>query len=75
MLLVSAWLMNRWSAHETSESKATTTMPASWACWSDGHSASGSLPAMTMASAWSAMAAWIDGICAAAVSSVPELMT
>ena len=30
---------------------------------------------MTMASAWSAIAAWIDGICAAAVSSVPELMT
>src|SRR5690348_9741384 len=60
---VSAWLMNRWSGHVTSESNETTLMPAAWACFSDGHRADGSLPAITMASAWAWIADWIDGIC------------
>ncbi len=75
---VLAWLMNRWAGllpHEMSESNDTILMPA-WAAWfSDGHSADGSLPAITIASAWAWMAAWIDGIWAAAVSWVPLLTT
>ena len=73
--LVSAWLMNRWLAQVTSESKETTLMPAAWAWPSAGHSALGSLPAMTIASACAWIAAWMDGICAAAVSAVPLLTT
>src|SRR5215467_13823816 len=72
---VSAWLMNRWFGHWTSESNDTILMPALYAWPSDGHSELGSLPAMTIASAWAWIAAWIDGICAAAVSAVPLLTT
>ena len=46
----------------------TIAMPFLAAWFSVGHSADGSLAAMTMASALAWMAAWIDGICAAAVS-------
>ena len=70
---VLAWLMNRWFGQVTSESNDTILMPAVTACASDGQSADGSLPAMTMASAFCWIAAWIDGICAAAVSAVPLL--
>ena len=45
-------------------------MPADDACCSVGHSALGSLPAITIALACAWMAAWIEGICAAAVSWV-----
>src|SRR5258708_13184638 len=75
---VLAWLMNRWLGllpQLTSESNATILIPAEAAWFSDGHSADGSLPAMTIALAWAWIAAWIDGICAAAVSSVPLLTT
>ena len=72
---VLAWLMNRWFGQVTSESKETTLMPAACAWPSDGHSADGSLPAITIASALAWMAAWIEGICAAAVSAVPLLTT
>jgi len=74
----SAWLMNRCfglSPQEMSESKATILMPACDAWFSEGHSADGSLPAMTIASARAWIAAWIEGICAAAVSCVPLLTT
>src|ERR1700754_2485491 len=74
MVLVSAWLMNRWFGavpQEMSESNATIAMPFLAAWFSDGHSADGSLPAMTIASALAWIAAWIDGIWAAAVSWVP----
>ena len=50
-------------------------MPARAAWFSDGHSADGSLPAMTMALACAWIAAWMEGICAAAVSAVPLLTT
>src|SRR3954452_2655271 len=74
IVLVSAWLMNRWLGalpQEMSESNETIAMPFFAAWFSDGHSADGSLPAMTIASALAWIAAWIDGIWAAAVSSVP----
>src|ERR1019366_4886247 len=75
---VLAWLMNRWVGllpQEMSESNATILIP-DWTAWfNDGHSADGSLPAMTIASAWAWMAAWMDGIWAASVSWVPLLMT
>src|SRR5664279_2816334 len=70
---VLAWLMKRWFGQVLSESNATTLMPAACAWASDGHSADGSLAAMTIASAWAWIAAWMDGICAAAVSAVPLL--
>jgi len=59
----------------TSESKATIFVPWACACFSAGHTASGSLPAMTMPAACAWIAAWIAGCCAAAVSSVPEETT
>ena len=74
MVSVSAWLMNRCgglSPQLTSESNDTIVIPALAAWFSVGHSADGSLPAITIASAWAWIAAWIDGICAAAVSAVP----
>ena len=70
--------MNRWfgaEPQETSESKDTIAMPCCAAWLSVGHSALGSLPAITIALACAWMAAWIDGICAAAVSWVPLLTT
>src|SRR5712691_7418984 len=73
---VFAWLMNRWSGElpqVTSESKDTILIPARAAWFSDGHSADGSLPAMTMALACAWIAAWIEGICADAVSAVPPV--
>ena len=76
MVWVSAWLMNRWfgaDPHAMSESKATILMPACAALFSEGHSADGSLAAITMALALAWIAAWIDGSCAAAVSAVPLL--
>src|SRR6266567_1515538 len=72
---VFAWLMNRWFGQVTSESNDTRAIPAVAAWASDGHSADGSLPATTIAVAWAWIAAWIDGICAAAVSAVPLLTT
>src|ERR1700760_612417 len=78
MLAVSAWLTNRWSGLDpqlTSESNERILIPAEDACSSDGHSALGSLPAITIASACAWMAAWIEGIWAAAVSVVPLLTT
>ncbi len=71
IVAVSAWLMNSWR-QLTSESKETTFVPAASACWSAGHTACGSLPAMTMPAACAWIAAWMAGCCAAAVSSVPE---
>src|ERR1700761_8549897 len=78
MLCVLAWLTNRWFGLEpqvTSESNDRMAIPAADAWASDGHSALGSLPAITIALAWAWMAAWIDGIWAAAVSAVPLLTT
>ena len=70
--------MNRWFGllpQVTSESNERILMPAEAACSSDGHSALGSLPAITIALACAWMAAWIEGIWAAAVSAVPLLTT
>src|SRR5258708_2531079 len=78
MVWVSAWLMNRWFgavAHETSESNETIAMCCRAAWFRVGHRADGSLPAMTIALAWAWIAAWMEGICAAAVSCVPLLTT
>src|ERR1700712_5077508 len=74
MVSVSAWLMNRWlgvDPQDRSESKDTIAMPFLAAWFSVGQSADGSLAAMTIAAALAWMAAWIEGICAAAVSWVP----
>src|SRR3954451_23740105 len=74
IVLVSAWLMNRClglSPQEMSESNATIAMPCLAAWFRVGHSADGSFAAIPMASACAWMAAWTDGICAAAVSWVP----
>ena len=71
---VSAWLMKS-CRQLTSESNATIFVPCACACWSAGHTACGSLPAMTMPAACAWIAAWIAGCCAAAVSSVPEETT
>ena len=78
MVSVSAWLMNRWAGllpQLRSESKATIAMPFLAAWFSVGQSADGSLAAITIALALAWMAAWIEGIWAAAVSVVPELTT
>src|ERR1700754_1707475 len=78
MLWVLAWLTNRWLGLEpqvTSESNDRILMPAAEACSSDGHRALGSLPAITIALACAWMAAWMEGIWAAAVSAVPLLTT
>ena len=58
-----------------SESNATTAIPFAIACFSDGQTASGSLPAITMPAALDWIAAWIDGSWAAAVSCVPDETT
>src|ERR1700742_407978 len=78
MVWLFAWLMNRWFGlvpQEISESKERILMPCWDASSSDGHSALGSLPAITIALACAWIAAWTEGICAAAVSCVPLLTT
>ena len=59
----------------TSESNERTLMPCCAAWFSEGHSAFASFPAITIALAWAWMAAWMEGIWAAAVSTVPLLTT
>src|ERR1700721_4594738 len=65
MVCVFAWLMNRWFGalpQLTSESNARILMPAAAAWFSDGQSAFGSFPAMTIALAGAWMAAGMEGI-------------
>src|SRR3954447_21467439 len=74
MVCTEAWLMKSVRASlATSESCVTTLMPLAAACFSAGATASGSLPAMMMASGFCWIVDWMIGTCVEAPASVGPL--